>query len=219
MDDRQESMEDRIVALERKLSEHEGDAHPKTPPIANPGPLGLFAFGITTLLLNIVNSGMVESASISIVLGYGMFYGGLAQMLAAMWEMRRGNTFAATAFGSYSAFWMGLALWHILADAEVLNPSSEFKGGFAAYLAVWGMFTGLMFVPTLKLNRAVQSIFLTLTILFFLLAAGVYNDTVHKIAGFEGIICAFTAIYTAWAMIVNDTWGKEVLPLWPVKAK
>jgi len=216
MDEREVRIDERLSLIERKLSEHEGGAHAKPPAIANPGPLGLFAFGMTTLLLNLVNSGLVEDDTISLVLGYGMFYGGLAQLLAAMWEMRRGNTFAATAFGSYAAFWMGLAFWHILADGGILAARTEFKDGFAAYLAVWGMFTCLLFVPTLRLNRALQSIFLTLTILFFLLAAGVYNETVHTIAGFVGIICAFTAIYTAWAELVNEVWGKTILPLWPV---
>lgn len=207
-----QELEGRVGELEAKLAAHEGKAHTEAASIANPSPLGLFAFGITTLLLNLVNSEAVETETVSLVLGYGMFYGGMAQFAAAMWEFRKGNTFAATAFGSYGAFWMSLALWHILADADVLHASSEFRGGFAAYLGVWGMFTGLMFVPTLKLSRSIQAIFLTLTILFFLLAAGQYNETVHQVAGVEGIVCAFTAIYAAWATLVNEVWDRKVLP-------
>ena len=202
------------MELESRLSKLEGkvEAQGASPKLANPAPLGLFAFGITTLLLNLVNSEAVESETISLVLGYGMFFGGLAQFCAGMWEFRTGNTFGATAFSSYGAFWMGLAFWHVLADGGILHASSEFKGGFAAYLAVWGMFTGLMFIPSLKLSRGIQSIFLTLTVLFFLLAAGQYNETVHVVAGYEGILCAFTAIYTAWALLTNEIYGKDILP-------
>lgn len=200
--------------LESRLSRIEGrlEAQASASKLANPAPLGLFAFGITTLLLNLVNSEAVEPETISLVLGYGMFFGGLAQFCAGMWEFRTGNTFGATAFSAYGAFWMGLAFWHVLADGGVLHASSEFKGGFAAYLAVWGMFTGLMFIPALKLSRGIQSIFFTLTVLFFLLAAGQYNETVHMVAGFWGILCAFTAIYTAWALLTNEIYEKDILP-------
>lgn len=205
-------IDDRMAALEARLESHEGKAHGGGGAVANPGPLGLFAFGMTTLLLNLVNSEVVEAETISLVLGYGMFFGGLAQFCAAMWEFRRNNTFAATAFGAYGAFWMGLAFWHVLADAGVENAAANFKGGFAAYLGVWGMFTGLMFIITLKLSRGIQAIFLTLTVLFFLLAAGQYNETVHVVAGYEGIVCAFTAIYVAWATLLNEVYGKAILP-------
>lgn len=202
------------LELEGRLSRIEGrlEAQKDAPKLANPAPLGLFAFGITTLLLNLVNSEAVESETISLVLGYGMFFGGLAQFCAGMWEFRTGNTFGATAFASYGAFWMGLAFWHVLADGGVLHHSSEFTGGFAAYLAVWGMFTGLMLVPALKLSRGIQAIFFTLTVLFFLLAGGEYNETVHVVAGYWGILCAFTAIYTAWALLTNEIYEKDILP-------
>jgi succinate-acetate transporter protein len=207
-----EQLDLRISALEDRLKDHEGKAHDGSGAIANPAPLGLFAFGITTLLLNLVNSELVEGETISLVLGYGMFYGGLAQFCAAMWEFKKDNTFGATAFASYGAFWMALALWHILADGGVLYPSSEFKVGFAAYLGVWGMFTALMFVGTLRLSRGLQAIFLSLTVLFVLLAIGQFNETVHVIAGYEGIVCAFTAIYTGWAILMNDVYKERVLP-------
>jgi succinate-acetate transporter protein len=204
---------DRLARLEEKVEAHADAPHGgATEKIANPAPLGLFAFGITTLLLNLVNSELVEGETVSLVLGYGMFYGGLAQFAAAMWEFKKNNTFGATAFGSYGAFWMSLALWHFLADAGIEASSADFQGGFAAYLGVWGMFTGLMFIVTLKLSRAIQAIFFTLTILFFLLAAGQFNETVHVIAGYEGILCAFTAIYAAWALLVNEVYEKPILP-------
>jgi succinate-acetate transporter protein len=212
MEDISATVEERLSKLEQTVASHNHPEPVRGEAIANPAPLGLFAFGITTLLLNLVNSELVERDMTSLVLGYGMFYGGLAQFAAAMWEFKKNNTFGATAFGSYGAFWMGLALWHILADAGVLAGSADFKAGFAAYLGVWGMFTGLMFVVTLKLSRAIQAIFLTLTVLFFLLAAGQYNETIHAIAGFEGIVCAMTAIYAAWALLVNEVYERPVLP-------
>ena len=212
MEELTHDIESRLSALEAKLETHEGKAHGEGAGIANPAPLGLFAFGMTTLLLNLVNSEVVEGEMISLVLGYGMFFGGLAQFCAAMWEFKRANTFAATAFASYGAFWMGLAFWHVLADAGIENAASTFRGGFAAYLGVWGMFTGLMFIISLKLSKGIQSIFLTLTVLFFLLAAGQYNETVHVVAGYEGILCAFTAIYVAWATLFNEVYGRPIMP-------
>jgi succinate-acetate transporter protein len=207
-----------MAELEERLSRLEGPA-PATPGrgIANPAPLGLFAFGLTTLMLNLVNAGAVERDTTALVLAYGIFFGGLCQLIAGMWEFAKSNTFGATAFSAYGAFWMGLALWHILADNGAMSPATSFRDGFAAILSAWGLFTALMFVGTLKLNRALQAVFLTLAILFFLLAAGEYSSTVHRIAGWEGIVCAAAAIYTAWALVVNELWEKPVLPLGAVR--
>jgi len=212
MADVSQDIEARLVALEVKLATYASMVQDRGENIANPAPLGLFAFGITTLLLNLVNSGAVESETTSLVLGYGMMFGGIAQFCAGMWEFKKGNTFGATAFSAFGAFWMGLALWHILADADIGYGADSFKGGFAAFLGVWGVFTGLMFIITLKLSRGIQAIFLTLTVLFFLLAAGQYNETIHTIAGYEGIVCAFTAIYVAWATLLNEVYERPVLP-------
>jgi uncharacterized protein len=205
---------DRVVDVEERLARLE--SRPAAGPgraIANPAPLGLFAFGLTTLMLNLVNAGAVEKSATSLVLAYGIFFGGLCQLLAGMWEFVKNNTFGATAFSAYGAFWMGFALWHILADNGVMSTAASFQNGLAAILAAWGVFTALMFVGTLRLSRALQAVFGTLALLFFLLAAGEYSDTVHKIAGWEGIVCAATAIYTAWALIVNELWDRPVLPL------
>jgi succinate-acetate transporter protein len=209
----EESVDERLAKLENIIKEHETKGHEgKAPTIANPVPLGLFAFGITTLLYSIVNSGLVEEEGMSIVLGYGIFFGGLALLLAATWEFKRNHTFMATVFGSYSAFWMGLSLWNILAEGGVLYQMSEFEGAFAATMAVWGMFSFLIFIGSLKLGWGLRIFFLTLTVTFFLLAAGVYEDTVYKIAGVVGIISAFTAIYIAWAQLINELWEKPLLP-------
>jgi hypothetical protein len=211
-------IEERLSALEEKVAKH---SHPPAAPaveaIANPAPLGLFAFGLTTLMLNLVNADLVVVGTKGLVIGYGMFFGGLCQILAGMWEFKKNNTFGATAFTSYGAFWMGYSLWYILVKTSTF-PSPD-GSGLAAILAVWGMFTFLMFIGTLKLNRALQAVFLTLTVLFFLLAAGdmTENKTITTIAGYEGILCAFTAIYAGWAQVINEVWGRTVLPLWPVK--
>ncbi len=183
--------------------------------IANPAPLGLAGFGLTTLVLNVVNAGIVPRESIGMVLPLGLFYGGLAQFIAGMWEFKKGNTFGATAFGSFGAFWMSFATMEILVAQGTLDPVPA--GGIATFLIAWGIFTGFMSIGTFKINRALQVIFITLTLLFFLLAIGVYSATAHRIAGIEGIICALSALYTSAAIVINTTWEKEMLPLGEVK--
>jgi len=183
--------------------------------IANPAPLGLAGFGLTTLVLNIVNTGLIPRESIGMVLPLGIFYGGLAQFAAGMWEFKKGNTFGATAFGSFGAFWMSFATMEILVYQGTLDPVPP--GGIAVFLIAWGIFTGFMSVGTFKINRALQVVFLTLTLLFFLLAIGVYSPAVHRIAGVEGIICALSALYACAAIVINTTWNQEVLPLGEVK--
>jgi succinate-acetate transporter protein len=183
--------------------------------LANPAPLGLAGFGLTTLILNIVNADLIDKASIGMVLPVGLFYGGLAQFMAGMWEMKKNNTFGFTAFSSYGAFWMAFAIMVILKDNEVLDPVP--KEGMTVFLGAWGLFTAYMTIATLKISHALQVVFVTLTILFFLLAWGQHNETVHKIAGWEGIFCAFTALYASAAQVINETWGEYLLPLGLVK--
>jgi succinate-acetate transporter protein len=209
---------ERVAVVEDRLDHLDTRPVPAHRPVANPAPLGLFAFGLTTLMLNLVNAGAVETNTTALVLGYGIFLGGLCQLIAGRWEFARNNTFAATAFSASGAFWMGFALWHILADNGALQSGATFPDGLAAILAAWGLFTALMFVGTLRLNRALQAVFGTLTLLFFLLAAGEYSTTVHRIAGWEGILCAATAIYAGWAILVNEVWGRPALPLGEVRA-
>ncbi|NMC60572.1 MAG: acetate uptake transporter [Candidatus Methanofastidiosa archaeon] len=178
---------------------------------ANPGPLGLAAFGLTTLILNFVNAEIIPAESIGMVLPMGIFYGVACQVYAGMWEMKKGNTFGATAFTSYGAFWLGLSLMFILQYAGII-PTVP-KPGLAVLLAAWGIFTAYMTVATLKKPKALQTVFITLTILFFLLAIGQFNHTVHLIAGYEGILTALTALYLSAAEVINETYGREVLPI------
>jgi succinate-acetate transporter protein len=184
--------------------------------LANPAPLGLAGFGLTTLILNIVNAELIAKESIGMVLPVGLFYGGLAQFLAGMWEMKKNNTFGFTAFSSFGAFWMALAIMVILEDTEVVEPVP--KNGLSVFLGAWGLFTAYMTIGTFKISRALQVVFVTLTALFVLLAVGEHNETVMKIAGWEGILCAASALYASAAQVINESWGRYVAPLGLVKA-
>ena len=161
---------------------------------ANPAPLGLMGFGMTTVLLNLHNAGFFEVGAMIIAMGF--FYGGMAQVFAGIMEFRKANTFGTTAFTSYGLFWISLGLIWILETSGFIGEDTNY---LAWYLAMWGVFTAYMFIGTLKLNRALQVVFGTLTILFFLLAIGRWADSevITKIAGWEGIFCGLSAIYAA----------------------
>ena len=183
---------------------------------ANPAPLGLLGFGMTTVLLNLHNAGFYELNSM--VLAMGICYGGAAQIIAGAMEWRKGNTFATTAFVSYGLFWLSLVALIVLAKLGWGSASND--TAMAAYLAMWGLFTAVMFVGTLRLNRALQVVFGTLAILFFLLAYGDYTNAsagFKHFTGYEGIFCGFSAIYAGLAQVLNELFGKTVLALGPVK--
>ena len=178
--------------------------------VANPGPLGLLGFGMTTVLLNLHNSGMLPLSIVIVAMGIAL--GGLAQILAGIREMRQGNTFAGTAFTAYGLFWWSLVIiW--------VNPfpgiEAADKTSLAFYLLLWGIFTLFMFIGTLKHNMATQVVFGSLAVLFFLLSIGDFtgNHTITTIAGFEGIFCGLSAIYSAMGQIINAEFGKEIFPL------
>ena len=178
----------------------------------NPAPLGLLGFGMTTVLLNLHNAGAYELNSM--VLAMGICYGGVAQVIAGMMEWKKGNTFATTAFISYGLFWLSLVALVLLAKLGLGLPSDE--TAMSAYLALWGLFTAVMFFGTLRLNRALQFVFLSLTILFFLLAYAHYSGAgpaFEHFAGYEGIVCGLSAIYTGLAQVLNELYGKIVWPL------
>jgi len=182
----------------------------------NPAPLGLLGFGMTTVLLNLHNAGFYELNSM--ILAMGICYGGAAQIVAGIMEWRKGNTFATTAFLSYGLFWFSLVTLIVMAKLGWATASND--TAMAAYLAMWGLFTGVMFIATLRLNRALQVVFATLTILFFLLAIGDYTNAspgFKHFTGYEGIFCGFSAIYAGLAQVLNEIFGKTVLPLGPVK--
>lgn len=182
---------------------------------ANPAPLGLLGFGMTTVLLNLHNAGLFGLGTM--ILAMGLCYGGLAQIIAGIFEWKKKNTFGLTAFTSYGCFWLSLVV--LLVAPKLGWAPAPAKEAMVSYLVMWGIFTGVMYIGTLRLNKALQFVFLTLTILFFLLAIGdaMENAMIKKIAGFEGIICGLSAIYTALAQVLNECYAKTVLPLGPVK--
>ncbi len=183
---------------------------------ANPAPLGLLGFGMTTVLLNLHNAGFYELNSM--VLAMGICYGGLAQIIAGIMEWKKGNTFASTAFISYGLFWLSLVTLIVLAKLGWGASSNDVA--MAAYLAMWGLFTAVMFLGTLRLNRALQIVFGTLTILFFMLAIGDFTAAsagFKHATGYEGIVCGFSAFYAGLAQVLNEVFGKTMLPLGPVK--
>lgn len=179
--------------------------------VANPAPLGLGGFALSTFILNLVNSGLVAGGSLGIVMPMAMAYGGLAQLLAGMWEFRRNNIFGATAFSSFGAFWIGLATFDFFNWAG-LGPNVP-KEGLAIALIAWGIFTFYMTIASLREPKAIMWIFITLTILFFLLAWGEFNPTIAKIAGYEGLLCASIAWYSSAGVIINTMFGRTVIPL------
>jgi succinate-acetate transporter protein len=178
--------------------------------LANPAPLGLMGFGVTTVLLNLHNAGLYALGPM--ILSMGIFYGGLAQIFAGLMEYKKGNTFGTTAFTSYGLFWISLVFLNILPNTE-LWPEATTSVAFGSYLLMWGIFTLLMFFGTLKNNRALQTVFLTLAILFFMLAIGNYTGItiIINIAGYEGIFCGSSAIYLAIAEILNETYGRTII--------
>ncbi|MFA6925083.1 MAG: acetate uptake transporter [Bacteroidales bacterium] len=182
---------------------------------SNPAPIGLFGFGITTVLLNLHNAGFYNLSAG--VLSTGIFVGGIAQVIAGVLESKKNNTFGATAFTLYGFFWISLVSIVLLPVGGI--AAKPFKNEFAAYLFLWGVFSLVMFVATLKLNRALQVIFFTLFILFFLLSFAKYfqNETLETIAGWEGMLCGFSAIYLCFANILNEVYGKTILPVGPMK--
>jgi succinate-acetate transporter protein len=183
---------------------------------ANPAPLGLFGFGMTTVLLNLHNSGFFGMNAM--ILAMGICYGGAAQVIAGIMEFKKGNTFGTTAFISYGFFWLSLVALVLLPKIDsALVPSET---AMAAYLAMWGLFTFGLFFATIRLNRALQVVFGTLTVLFFFLAAGDYFGAgagFRHFTGYEGIVCGLSAFYAGLAQVLNEVFGKTVLPLGVVR--
>jgi succinate-acetate transporter protein len=181
--------------------------------VANPAPLGLLGFGLTTLVLSLVNSNLVGIGATPVVLGMAFAYGGLAQFMAGMWEFRNGNTFGAAAFTSYGAFWLSF-FFLVTFDARLITPN-ELNSALGAYLWCWGILTGLFFLCTFAAPRAIQAVFLLLTITFILLGignSGANHSIVHA-GGWVGIATAGVAMYTAIAEIMKAQYGHDVLPV------
>lgn len=184
---------------------------------ANPAPLGLLAFGLTTVLLNLHNAGIFEMNSM--ILAMGIFYGGIAQIIAGILEAKKNNTFGFVAFVSYGSFWLTLVA--LIAIPKLGWAPAASEDAMVAYLVMWGIFTGLLFFGTLRISKSLQFVFATLTILFFLLAIGdsTGNESVKTFTGYEGIVCGASAIYTGAGALLNEVFGKTVFALGPVIRK
>jgi succinate-acetate transporter protein len=195
------------------------------PAVADPAPLGLAGFATTTFILSMINANLVGggvATAAGIVAGMAFAYGGIAQFAAGLWEFRNGNTFGATAFCSYGMFWLSFyLLLHVTASAL---PKTEIFSAIGLYLWAWGIFTAYMTVAALRTTGAVFAVFLLLTITFILLGIGnsalagthsLTNGTI-KLGGWVGLATAIVAWYASFAGVLNDTWGKTVLPVFPL---
>jgi uncharacterized protein len=199
-----------------------------TEKLANPAPLGLLGFGLTTVLLNLHNAGFFPLDTM--ILAMGLAYGGLAQVIVGVMEFKKGNTFGTVAFTSYGLFWWSLvgifvlprlSFFNVVGIAAINAPTHE---ALASYFFMWGLFTFGMLLGTLKKNRALQFVFASLTVLFFLLVARELTNnpvlsgtiTFNTIVGIEGVICGLSAVYLAIAEVLNETYGKTILPICPI---
>ena len=186
-----------------------GDGVARVLPItADPGPLGLAAFALTTFVLSFFNSGLVSEKGIPIVLGLALAYGGLAQLLAGMWEFRTGNTFGATAFTSFGAFWISFWAFEQFFAKDIKDPAS-LGNAVGLYLIAWGIFTTYMFVASLRVSVAVAVVFALLAATFILLGIGNAADKeniVHA-GGYVGIATAIAAWYASFAAVTNATFA------------
>jgi succinate-acetate transporter protein len=183
---------------------------------ADPGPLGLAGFAGTTFVLSLMNANLVSAAGIGAVLGLAFAYGGLAQLLAGMWEFRTGNTFGAVAFTSFGAFW--ISFFFIL---RIVPSTAITLHGLSAYLWMWGIFTTYMFFASLRTTGAVALVFLLLAITFILLAIGDMgggHSSITHAGGFVGLATAIAAWYASFAAVMNSTYGRVVLPVYPLRS-
>ncbi|HTU72747.1 MAG TPA: acetate uptake transporter [Trebonia sp.] len=190
-------------------------AVPPSPGIADPAPLGLAAFALTTFLLSAANAGWMTAATGSAWLGYALAYGGFGQLLAGMWEFRNRNVFGATAFSTYGGFWIGLGLWDLLVAPAKTNTPAMLDHDLGWILLAFAIFNTYMLIMSTQLNVAVFSVFLTLEITEVVLFIGNFagNTSVVKVGGVIGVITAVAAWYTSCAGVANGIGGKIKLPV------
>ncbi len=183
---------------------------------ADPGPLGLAGFAMTTFVLSMFNAGLVGKSAEPVVLGLALAYGGLAQLLAGMWEFRTGNTFGAVAFTSFGAFW--ISYWALVTFFIGSIPPAEVGAAVGLYLISWGIFTTYMFVASLRTTGAIALVFVLLAATFFLLGIGNANESegLVEVGGWCGLVTAVAAWYASFAAVTNSTFGRTVLPVFPL---
>lgn len=183
---------------------------------ADPGPLGLAGFALTTFVLSMFNAGLISKAGEPVVLGLALAYGGLAQLLAGMWEFRTGNTFGAVAFTSFGAFW--ISFWALVTFFAEDIPAEHAAAAIGLYLIAWGIFTAYMFVASLRTTAAIAAVFLLLAATFFLLGIGEASESAStvEVGGWFGLATAVVAWYASFAAVTNSTFGRTVLPVKPL---
>jgi uncharacterized protein len=181
--------------------------------IADPAPLGLAGFALTTFVLSMFNAGLVDKKGLPVVFGLALAYGGVAQLLAGMWEFRKGNTFGATAFSSYGAFW--LSYWAFVTFFAKDVPAANAGSAVGLYLIGWGIFTAYMWIASFRTTAAINLVFLLLAITFFLLGIGEATGSsgVGKLGGWVGLATAVAAWYASFAAVANFTFGRELVPV------
>jgi succinate-acetate transporter protein len=179
--------------------------------IADPAPLGLAAFALTTFVLSFVNTGLFKVEPV--VFGLALAYGGIAQFAAGMWEFAKGNTFGATAFASYGAFWV--SFWWLTGHTDLSgSPAGDVSNTVGLYLLAWAIFTGYMTIAATRVSAAVLAVFVLLTLTFLLLAIGEFatSETITKIGGWCGVLTAIAAWYASLAGVTTFTHKRPVFP-------
>lgn len=203
--------------LSRATTEPGSPVKPEAPsPVADPAPLGLAAFAMTTFALSVFNANIISSKLEAVVLPLALFYGGLGQLLAGMWEFRNRNTFGALAFTSYGAFWMSFAAYVKFVVPGL--PASTAYQAEGLFLLVWAIFTGYMLIASMRVSVAVVGVFLTLFVTYVLLCVGVLNqqDSIVHAGGWLGLVTAVVAWYASFAGVTNATFGKQIIPTIPL---
>lgn len=185
--------------------------------IADPAPLGLAAFAMTTFVLSLFNANLFSASLSAVVLPLALFYGGIAQLLAGMWEFRRGSTFGAVAFSSFGAFWLSFAAYVRFVAPHL--PAATANQATGIFLLAWLIFTFYMTFAALRVNLAVTAVFVTLTFTYFFLTLGALlpNTTMTKVGGGIGLATAACAWYAAFAGVMNGTWRRTIIPTWPME--
>lgn len=183
--------------------------------IADPAALGLAGFAMTTFVLSVVNAKLIPATVLGVVFGLALFYGGLAQLLAGMWEFAKGNTFGALAFSSYGGFW--LSYWYLVTRTNLSGAGADATKGIGVYLLGWAIFTAYMTLAALRVSGVVTGVFVALTATYVLLAIGAFSGTAawDRAGGWVGIVTAAIAWYGSFASVFNYTYKRPVMPVWP----
>jgi succinate-acetate transporter protein len=186
--------------------------------IADPGPLGLAGFAMTTFVLSVFNTNLLSPAYEGTVLGLAVFYGGLAQLLAGMWEFRKGNTFGALAFSSFGAFW--LSFWYFATRVQPTLPAHDAHKAAGVFLLAWAIFTAYMTIASLRTTGAIAAVFVALTATFILLSIGAFDNstTWTKVGGWVGFVTALLAWYASFAGVTNSTFKRTMMPTFPLNS-